>query len=440
MSANGCTACPRECGKSRVGEELGFCQAPNEFVIARIARHAWEEPCISGKDGSGTVFFSGCNLRCVYCQNRVISHTAKGEILTPDELEAQMLRLQEEGAHNINLVTPSHYALQLRPLLAHIKPRLHIPIVYNCGGYEKTETLRTLDGLVDVYLPDIKYFDGHRAQLYSAAPGYFPTAVAALREMLRQVGRCEYDTDGMMTRGVIVRHLVLPGGRQDSITAKGEILTPDELEAQMLRLQEEGAHNINLVTPSHYALQLRPLLAHIKPRLHIPIVYNCGGYEKTETLRTLDGLVDVYLPDIKYFDGHRAQLYSAAPGYFPTAVAALREMLRQVGRCEYDTDGMMTRGVIVRHLVLPGGRQDSIALLQALYKEFGSQAFPLSLMSQYTPEFATDCPFPELHRRVTSFEYDAVCKEAQRLGFDGYVQERESASSVFTPDFFEKTF
>ncbi|MBR2721248.1 MAG: radical SAM protein [Clostridia bacterium] len=297
MSANGCTACPRECGKSRVGEELGFCQAPNEFVIARIARHAWEEPCISGKDGSGTVFFSGCNLRCVYCQNRVISHTAKGEILTPDELEAQMLRLQEEGAHNINLVTPSHYALQLRPLLAHIKPRLHIPIVYNCGGYEKTETLRTLDGLVDVYLPDIKYFDGHRAQLYSAAPGYFPTAVAALREMLRQVGRCEYDTDGMMTRGVIVRHLVLPGGRQDSI-----------------------------------------------------------------------------------------------------------------------------------------------ALLQALYKEFGSQAFPLSLMSQYTPEFATDCPFPELHRRVTSFEYDAVCKEAQRLGFDGYVQERESASSVFTPDFFEKTF
>ena len=287
-----CLQCPRKCGVDRTAGKLGYCGAPWEFCISRASLHMWEEPSVSGTRGSGTIFFSGCNLRCVFCQNRDISHSVKG---------------------------------------------------------------KTLDG--------------------------------------------------------------------------------GELADLMLRLRDAGAHNINLVTPTPYAHQLAKVLKDVKPRLQIPIVYNCGGYESVDTLRALEGLVDVYLPDFKYYDSGLSSRYSGAADYYPVALAALHEMLRQTGTPRFDSDGLITRGTVVRHLVLPGCRNDSIALLRTLANELGASSFLLSLMSQYTPQFAKDCDYPNLCRRVTSFEYGSVLDEAERLGFDGYFQGRTSATPSYTPDF-----
>ena len=292
-----CQQCPRGCGADRARSERGFCGVPQTFLVARAALHPWEEPFLSGTGGSGTVFFCGCNLRCVYCQNRVISRGEAGRELTSAQLEDVMLRLAQAGAHNINLVTPSHYALELVPLLRRVKPRLGIPVVYNCGGYESVETLRALEGLVDIYLPDFKYYSSELSARYSAAPDYFEVASAALGEMLRQTGA--------------------------------------------------------------------PVLS---------------------------------------------------------------------------SEGLLQRGTVVRHLVLPSCRKDSIALLHALSEGFGTDSLWLSLMSQYTPEFALDTPYRELHRRVTSFEYESVRQEALRLGFGGCMQDREAASADYTPDFYERSF
>lgn len=289
---NGCHACPRNCGIDR-SLQTGFCGVGGEIRIARAAKHPWEEPCISGKSGSGTVFFCGCNLRCVFCQNREISR-------------------------DINA---------------------------------------------------------------------------------------------------------------------GRTVTAEELSSILLRLRDEGVENINLVTPTHYVMQLIPVLRELRPRLGIPIVYNCGGYESVEALRALDGLIDVYLPDAKYFSPALSSRYSAAPDYFQILMQALHEMLRQTGAPRFDENGMLTRGVIVRHLVLPGCRKDSIDLLRALHAEFGRDAFLLSLMSQYTPEFAPANADKNLRRRLTSFEYESVQSVADELGFSGYLQERASASAAFTPDF-----
>lgn len=292
-----CRQCPRACGTDRAGGQTGLCGVPWTFRIARAAKHYWEEPPISGKAGSGTVFFSGCNLRCVFCQNREISREGFGRDVTSDELEEIFLRLASEGAANVNLVTPTHYALQLAPLLERVRPKLAIPIVYNCGGYESVETLRRLDGLIDVYLPDCKYH------------------------------------------------------------------SPD-------------------------------------------LAFSCSG----------------------------------ARDYPTVAPDAISEMLRQVGAPVFGDDGMMKKGVIVRHLVLPGQRKDSIAVLRSLAERFGTDAFLISLMRQYTPAFAMDCADPALHRRVTSFEYESVVEEADRLGFRGFTQEKGSADAAFTPNFHEKTF
>ncbi len=287
-----CLQCPRKCGVDRLAGEYGYCGVPWGFRVARASLHRWEEPSLSGIRGSGTVFFTGCNLRCVFCQNREISREGMGR-----ELDA--------------------------------------------------------DGLIDV----------------------------------------------------------------------------------MLRLRDAGAHNINLVTPTPYAYQLAEVLERVKPLLGIPVIYNCGGYESVETLKRLEGLVDVYLPDLKYFDGEIASRYSGAPDYHGVAVEALAEMLRQTGKPILDDDGLILRGTIVRHLVLPTHRNDSVALLRDLANRFGTQDFFLSLMSQYTPQFAEDCAYPALRRRVTTFEYDFVLREAERLGFDGYFQSRSSASADYTPDF-----
>ena len=287
-----CHMCPRECGTSRDKSALGFCRAPNEYLICRAALHMWEEPPISGKNGSGTIFFGGCNLGCVYCQNRAISRGQKGQLMREHELEREILKLCELGAHNINFVTPTHYTLPLAALLERIKPRLPIPVVWNTGGYESIDTLRALDGLVDIYLPDFKYHSPALAKKYSHAEDYPEVAKSAIAEMYRQRGAVRFDKDGMLQSGVIVRHLVLPSHRADSI-------------------------------------------------------------------KVLESLADL-LP-----------------------VCDVR----------------------------------------------------LSLMSQYTPDFVDKDAYPELNRRVTSFEYQSVLSVAETLGFEGYFQGRSSATSDYTPDF-----
>ena len=290
-----CTLCPRKCSVERSAQKHGFCGVGDALRVARIALHPWEEPPISGTRGSGTIFLCGCNLRCVFCQNREISHEMMGQEISEDALAAAMLSLRDEGAHNINLVTPTHYLPPLRRVLERVKPTLGIPVVWNCGGYEDAELLSTLDGLVDIYLPDVKYY-------------------------------------------------------------------------------------------------------------------------ASELSKTLSGVAD----------------------YYPVALTALREMLRQQPTVRFDGDGMLQCGTVVRHLVLPGYRADSISLLEALARDVGSDRFLLSLMSQYTPEFAKNTPYKSLQRRLTDFEYRSVQERAVALGFDGFSQSRTSASASFTPAFSEK--
>lgn len=203
-----CTLCPRCCGAERTETEgHGFCGMPAGLRVARAALHLWEEPPLSGTRGSGTVFFSGCTLRCCYCQNREISAGGFGRAVTTGRLREIFEELIAQGAHNINLVTPTHFLPWILPAL---EPKLPVPVVYNCGGYESVETLRLLEGKVDVYLPDLKYADAALAARLSAAPDYFPAATAAIREMFRQTGPYVME-DGLLKRGVMIRHLVLPG-------------------------------------------------------------------------------------------------------------------------------------------------------------------------------------------------------------------------------------
>ena len=286
-----CTLCPRRCGVDRRAGQVGVCGMTEELRIARIAPHMWEEPPISGSSGSGTVFFSGCSLRCIFCQNRVISREGLGKAYTEAELETAILTLCDEGVHNINFVTPTHYTPIIARILKKIKPTLGIPVVWNCGGYESVEALRMLEGLVDIYLPDFKYCSLELAKDYSAAPDYPSVATEALMEMHRQTGAYK-EEDGLATKGVIVRHLVLPGCRKDSL-----------------------------------------------------------------------------------------------------------EVLRHVAR------------------ILP------------------PEEIRISVMRQYTPDFATDAPFQNLHRRVTDFEYSSVLEEAERLGLTGFSQGKEAATKAYTPDF-----
>ena len=212
-----CTLCPRDCHINRCSGQKGYCRETAELVVARAALHLWEEPCISGENGSGTIFFSGCPVGCVYCQNRTIALGHTGKVISVERLADIFLELQGQGANNINLVTPTHYVPQIIQAVTTARENgLHLPIVYNCGGYEKTETLALLDGIVDIYLPDFKYNSAEIAKKYSNCADYFNFASAAVMEMVRQVGQPAFDQDGMMTKGVIVRHMTLPGYLQDS--------------------------------------------------------------------------------------------------------------------------------------------------------------------------------------------------------------------------------
>ena len=212
-----CTLCPRECKVDRTNNEIGLCGVSYKIKVARIAPHYYEEPPISGKNGSGAIFFSGCNLKCIYCQNYDISKFNFGKEITITKLAEKMIELQNMNVHNINLVTPTHYIPQIRKAIIKAKKMgLNIPIVYNTSSYEKVESLKLLDGLIDVYLPDLKYFDDILAIKYSKATNYFNIVIDAIEEMYKQTGPVEFDKNGMIKKGVIVRHLLLPGQIEDS--------------------------------------------------------------------------------------------------------------------------------------------------------------------------------------------------------------------------------
>ena len=216
METTSCHLCPRQCQVDRE-KAVGYCTERAQIRIARAAPRYWEEPCISGTKGSGTIFFTGCNLKCVYCQNQEIAHSQVGKIVSAKKLYDICFSLQDLGVHNINLVTATHFSAQLITILTKAKQDgLRIPIVYNCGGYESVESLQALEGLIDIYLPDFKYMSSTRAKKYSAAPDYPTVAKKALSEMVRQTGKPVFDETHMMKRGTIVRHLVLPGGLLDS--------------------------------------------------------------------------------------------------------------------------------------------------------------------------------------------------------------------------------
>lgn len=291
MSA--CELCPRRCGTDRAAGKTGFCRLPEGVFVARAAPHFYEEPPISGTRGSGTIFFEGCTLRCVFCQNRDISRGASRPPLT----DAELLSLFGE--------------------------------------------------------------------LYSA-----------------------------------------------------------------------GVHNFNLVSPTPYVRALCRVLPEVKKRYPLPVVYNTGGYERVETLRQLAGLVDIYLPDFKYADPALSAAFSGAADYPGAAASAVAEMARQTGKPLFDSEGMLRRGTVVRHLVLPGHRADSFAVLMRLAELFPARdEILLSLMRQYTPDFApADAP-RELHRRVTTFEYARVLSLCEELGFQGFSQQKGAADKGFTPDF-----
>jgi len=212
-----CELCPRDCKTNRLNGEIGFCGASDKIRIARASLHMWEEPCISGETGSGTIFFSFCNLKCVYCQNYNISTKNYGKEITINRLSEIMLELQEKGANNINLVTPTHYVPQIIEAIKIARKRnLIIPIVYNTSGYEKKETIKLLNGYIDIYLTDMKYFSDEYAVKYSKAKNYFKYASENLDEMFKQVGTPTFNEDGIMTKGIIVRNLVLPNLVNDS--------------------------------------------------------------------------------------------------------------------------------------------------------------------------------------------------------------------------------
>lgn len=303
----GCMLCPRNCGADRDAGKTGYCGMSSRLFAARAALHMWEEPVISGKNGSGAIFFSGCPLRCVFCQNHDIAVGKRGKEITVERLVEIFFELREKGANNINLVTPTHYIPQLREaLILARKADFNLPFIYNTGSYEKPESLKLLEGLVDVYLPDLKYMSSVISKKYSNASDYFSVASAAVREMFRQVG--------------------------------------------------------------------------------VPSFYQEGNLsEKVE------------------YDGDEENI-------------------------------LIRKGVIIRHLILPGRVRDSKNIIKYIHDTYGNNVF-ISIMNQYTP-LANVSAFPELSRKVTEQEYDEVVNYAIDIGVEkGFIQEGDTARESFIPEF-----
>ena len=291
MAENRCNVCPRRCNTDRT-KNKGYCGETSEIRVARAALHQWEEPCISGTKGSGTVFFTGCNLRCVYCQNKVISDGKVGMAVSKEKLAQLFVSLKDQGAHNINMVTPTHFTLQI---------------------------------------------------------------IEAIK-----ISR-----------------------------SKG---------------------------------------------MDLPIVWNTSGYETEETIDSLSGYVDVYLTDFKYMDSETARKYSFCPDYPDVAKKALSKMVSQIGKVELDSNGIIKKGVVVRHLLLPGHVEESMKVLDYLHSEYGDGIY-ISIMSQFTPNGNLD-KYPEINRKVTKYEYDKLVEYADKIGIvNAYVQEGSAAKESFIPDF-----
>ena len=229
-----CTLCPRQCGVDRTAGQTGFCGCGDTALVAKTMLHKWEEPALAGNGGSGAVFFGGCTLKCKYCQNAAISCGSVGQPMDSRQLRVAFEELIAKGAENIDLVTPTHYLPTILPALS---PKLPVPVVYNCGGYERVETLRQLEGLVDIYLPDLKYEESRLAKSLSAAVDYFPRAKNAIREMVRQTGPVQWDGDKVV-KGVIIRHLILPGCVENSLKILdwiGETFAPGQVLVSLMR-------------------------------------------------------------------------------------------------------------------------------------------------------------------------------------------------------------
>ena len=234
MNYEACKLCPRECGVNRSAGETGYCGCPGTALVAKAMIHKWEEPALAGNGGSGAVFFGGCTLGCKYCQNRAISGCAAGTPTDSTQLRRIFEDLIDQGAENIDLVTPTHFLPTILPALT---PKLPVPVVYNCGGYESVETLKQLEGLVDIYLPDLKYTDPRLAASLSGAADYFPRAAAAIQEMVRQTGPVQWEGE-KLKKGVIIRHLILPGCVENSLKCLdwiGDTFRPGQVLVSLMR-------------------------------------------------------------------------------------------------------------------------------------------------------------------------------------------------------------
>ena len=234
MDYSNCKLCPRECGVNRSAGQVGYCGCPDTALVAKTMLHQWEEPALAGAGGSGAIFFGGCTLGCKYCQNAVISGGPVGQPVDASALRAMMEALIARGAENIDLVTPTHY---LPTILSALEEKLSVPVVYNCGGYERVETLRALEGKVDIYLPDLKYAEAALAKALSGAADYFPVATEAIKEMVRQVGTPQWEGE-RLKKGVIIRHLILPGCVENSLRVLdwiGENFAPGQVLVSLMR-------------------------------------------------------------------------------------------------------------------------------------------------------------------------------------------------------------
>lgn len=284
-----CCLCPRKCGADRT-KTVGFCGESDKVRIARADLHKWEEPCISGSCGAGTVFFSGCSLKCCFCQNYEISAQGKGFEISVEELAQTFLMLQQKGAHNIDLVSPTHFVPQICDALDMIKGELRIPVVYNCGGYELPETLELLGDRVSVFLPDLKFFDGELAQRCCLAGDYFENTMAAIEKMVSIAGKPQFDENGLITHGVIVRHLVLPNHRHDSIRLVNEL-------AQRFKPSQLLISLMSQYVPLHKALE------------HSDLSRRTSTFEYNSVLKEIEKVG---------FDGYFQQRSSAEKEYIPT--------------------------------------------------------------------------------------------------------------------------
>ena len=286
ISAMVCRLCPRDCGAPRMDEEgAGVCRAGMLPRIARAGLHMWEEPCISGTRGSGTIFFSGCNLHCAFCQNEAISHGGQGQTVSIERLAQIFAELEAQGAHNINLVTATHYVPAVIAAMKIYRPK--IPVVYNCGGYESVETLKLLEGYIDIYLPDFKYIDGAMAKLLSGAPDYPEVALAAIKEMRRQTGPAMYDEAGMMLRGTQIRHLVLPGLTGDTIRLL--TLIADEIPDTPVSLMGQ-------YTPCGRALSIPGMDRRVKKKEYARVLAHMEAIGLPGYRQSLESATDVYVP------------------------------------------------------------------------------------------------------------------------------------------------